>query len=281
MLLVTGATGTRGSAAMAAAQAADLPFRAPAHSAENAEALRHRGIDVAVGEMARPESLADALRGISVLFLIIQLSPALADVEAATLRGPRGGARRVVKISAFTIGTEFQGGLTAVHAAAEAASHASGLEWTVLRPTPTMGTPLSLGDIHERVPYAPCDKSVAACCAPGNVAGLGVRLLAQGGHAGTVYAVTGPQVLDGCAPVPTPRWCERWNRWSGVPGRPTVRGPRATRRAGSGSVGGERSVAAGIGSCSIVRVSQGVVRAPGVLTRNPSDPAPGCAAVYT
>jgi NAD(P)H dehydrogenase (quinone) len=65
MMLVTGATGDFGSAAVVAAQAANVQFRALAHSAEKAGALRQRGIDVAVGDMARPESLAEALRGIS------------------------------------------------------------------------------------------------------------------------------------------------------------------------------------------------------------------------
>src|SRR5262245_15653076 len=158
MMLVTGATGNFGSAAVAAAQAANVKFRALAHSAEKAEALRQRGIDVAVGDMARPESLAEALRDISALFLISQLSPAMVDVETATLRAAReAGVKRVVKISAFSVGTKFQAGLSGdLHAPAEAALRESGLEWTVLRPTPTMGTPLSFGYIHEGVLYAPC-----------------------------------------------------------------------------------------------------------------------------
>jgi uncharacterized protein YbjT (DUF2867 family) len=197
MILVTGATGNFGSAAVAAAQAANVKFRALAHSAEKAEALRQRGIDVAVGDLARPESLAEALRGISALFLSSQLSPALADVETATLRAAReAGVKRVVKISSFSIGTKFQGGLTSVHATAEAALRESGLEWTVLRPTPTMGSPLSFGYIHEGVLYATCADVTAAYCAPADVGELGVRILEQGGHAGKVYSVTGPEALD-------------------------------------------------------------------------------------
>jgi uncharacterized protein YbjT (DUF2867 family) len=147
--------------------------------------------------MARAESLGPALRGVSALFLISQLSPSLVEVESTVLRAAReAGVRRVVKISSFTIGTAFQGGPTAVHAAAEAALRESGLEWTVLRPAITMGSLFPLAYISVGVLYAPCADGAAAYLAPVDVGELGLRILEQGGHAGKAYSVTGPEALN-------------------------------------------------------------------------------------
>jgi uncharacterized protein YbjT (DUF2867 family) len=180
--------------------------------------------------------------------------------------------KRVVKISSFTIGTKFQGGLPALHAAVEAALREAGLEWTVLGPTPIMEMSLSLGYIHDGVLYAACADGTAAYCAPADVGELGLRILEQGGQAGRVYSVTGPEALDlsqvaaiveaeigrplryqptsdadysqrtNAAGIPKSvsdlsitffqrvragayiKWCERWSRCSGAPGRPTVIG---------------------------------------------------------
>ena len=197
MMLVTGATGNFGSAAVAEALAAKVPFRALAHSAEKAEALRQRGVDAVVGDMSRPESLKAALAGVTELFLISPMSPALAEIEAQTLRAAReAGVQRVVKVSALSVGTPFQAGLGDLHAAAEAALRESGLEWTVLRSGATMGTPLQVGRINAGVLHAPGAEGAAAYCAPADVGALGVRILQQGGHAGKAYGVTGPEALN-------------------------------------------------------------------------------------
>jgi uncharacterized protein YbjT (DUF2867 family) len=197
MMLVTGATGNIGTAVVAAARSANVRFRALMHSPDKAEALRQRGVDVAVGDMGRPESLRPALAGCSGLFLISQVSPALVELETTTLRAAReAGVTRVVKISALSVGTRFQAGLGDLHAAAEAALRQSGLEWTVLRPAATMGTPLAFGHVEGDVLRAPCSGGVAAYCAPEDIAELGVRMLDQGGHAGQVYSLTGPEALD-------------------------------------------------------------------------------------
>jgi uncharacterized protein YbjT (DUF2867 family) len=197
MMLVTGATGNFGSAAVSAARAAGFEVRALAHSPERAAPLRAQGIDVAVGDMSQPESLAAAFRGVTKLLLISAVSPALVDMETKTLQvAKRAGVKRVVKISALSVGTKHQAGLGDLHAAAEAALRDSGMEWTVLRPAATMGTPLRVGKIEDGVLYAPCADGVAAYAEPADVGELGARLLEQGGHAGEAYSVTGPEALD-------------------------------------------------------------------------------------
>jgi uncharacterized protein YbjT (DUF2867 family) len=172
-------------------------FRALVHSPDKAKALAEQGVDVAIGDMDRPESLAPALRGVTKLFLIGPMSPRLAEIESKMLHAARAaGVERVVKVSAISVGTPFQAGLGDWHAAAEAALRDSGLEATVLRPAATMGTPLRMGSIDDGVLRAPAGDGAAAYCAPADVGELGVRILEEGGHAGRTYAVTGPQALD-------------------------------------------------------------------------------------
>jgi uncharacterized protein YbjT (DUF2867 family) len=197
MLLVTGATGNFGTAAVLAARAAGAEVRALVHSPDKAKGLAEQGVDVAIGDMDRPESLAAALRGVTKLFLIGPMSPRLAELETKTLAAARAaGVVRVVKVSALSVGSPYQAGLGDWHAAAEAALRDSGLEATVLRSAATMGTPLRMGSIDDGVLRAPGGDGAASYCAPADVGELGVRILEDGGHGGKTYAVTGPEALD-------------------------------------------------------------------------------------
>jgi uncharacterized protein YbjT (DUF2867 family) len=197
MILITGATGKIGGAAVKAALAAKVPFRALVHSQGKAGPLWAQGVDVAVGDMRDRGSLAMPLRGVTGVFLISEVSPALVELERTTLAAAAGaGVTRIVKVSAYSVGTRFQAGLGDLHAAAESVLQASGLEWTVLRPAATMGTPLDVGLVEKGVLYAPCANAAAAYCAPEDVGALGLAVLQQPGHAGKVYPMTGPEALD-------------------------------------------------------------------------------------
>ncbi len=112
LILLTGATGTVGSAAAAALQAAGAPFRVGARSPAKAQPL---GVPVVEFDWDRPETFEPAFRGAENVFLLTPVSEkqpeyGTADAEPGLLF-PR------------------------LHRAAERAIEASGIAWTRLRPT--------------------------------------------------------------------------------------------------------------------------------------------------
>src|SRR6266508_1324838 len=70
MILVTGSTGKDGSELVKWLREEGTPFRGAFHSPEKAEKGRASGLDTAVLDYARPETLPPALAGVERLFLL-------------------------------------------------------------------------------------------------------------------------------------------------------------------------------------------------------------------
>jgi len=140
-VLLTGATGFTGSHLLEQLLAAGIRPRClvrPA-SAAAADELRARGADVALGDIADPASLVEALRGVETLLNTASIGfghgPGL--VEAAE----RAGVRRAIFISTTAIFTTLEAKTKSVREAAEARIRGSALAWTIIRPTMIYGTP--------------------------------------------------------------------------------------------------------------------------------------------
>ena len=97
MILVTGATGTTGRELLRRLSAQGVAVRALVRNAGRAAALAALpGVEIVEGDMARPETLTAALRGIDRAMLISSSDPAMVDVqsnliEAARRAGVAGG----------------------------------------------------------------------------------------------------------------------------------------------------------------------------------------------
>ena len=138
MICVTGAGGTVGSELIKELESAHAPFRATYFSFEKAEAARARGIDAAVIDYNRPETLRAAFQGCDTLFLLgpnvlTQTQLELNAVEAAQ----RVGVRHIVKLSVMGADEEAYA-IALVHRLVEKAIEASGMAWTFLRPNSFM-----------------------------------------------------------------------------------------------------------------------------------------------
>lgn len=83
VILVTGATGHVGSQVVASLSQAQVACRALVRSPERADDLRGYDIDIAVGDFAEPESLDDALRGVTAALLVSPPGPQQTAQETA------------------------------------------------------------------------------------------------------------------------------------------------------------------------------------------------------
>lgn len=126
--LITGATGNVGRHVVDAVVRAGEPVRALTRSP--ATAGLPAGVDVVQGDLARPDTLSAALRGVERLFLLplAYLRPVrgyavVTDTTGAVHAAQRAGVRRIVVLSSADGFTEL-----------ERTVEASGLEWTHVRP---------------------------------------------------------------------------------------------------------------------------------------------------
>ena len=184
MILVTGATGTIGSRLVRELLARGEQVRAMTHNP--ARLPRLPGL-----EPAATIDRADAV------FLLTGGGPQLPEVEEQRIRAAvAAGIPRIVKLSA--IGTPDDDvpvtRLGDWHQRGERAARASGMAWTILRPT-TFALAWA-GDIRAGRPVANLfGTGRQAIVDPSDVAAVAAEALTGTGHEGRTYTLTGPELL--------------------------------------------------------------------------------------
>jgi uncharacterized protein YbjT (DUF2867 family) len=208
VILLTGATGTVGSALLRRLTMDGRPVRALVRDQRRLGDQRVR-VQIALGDLADPPSFRNALRGVDT---VVHLAASIRDQPRAsieelnalaTLRlvraAERAGVRRFVFFSALNASHHSRTRFFRAKALAEDAVAASGLETTVFRPSIvyTPGDPwLTLLDRMSRLPAMPVSGSGKALFQPiwaEDVAEAVMNALADGG---STYELAGPQVLS-------------------------------------------------------------------------------------
>ncbi|MFI6850138.1 NAD(P)H-binding protein [Kitasatospora sp. NPDC050467] len=219
MILVTGATGTVGRLVTAGLAAAGRPVRAFTRDA--ARAGLGPGVEVAEGDLDRPESVRAALDGVDALFALTAGpdAPRHEALLAAELR--RRPVRRVVKLSSVAADRPAAGSYGLAHATAERDFARTGAEWTALRAAGFMSNVLQWRGsvLAERAVHQTYGGVPRAVVDPADVAAAAVVCLTTAGHGGRVYRLTGPQALT------APQQAERLSALLGHPLR-YVEAPR-------------------------------------------------------
>ena len=209
MILLTGATGTVGSALLRRLTTDGRPVRALVRDQRRLGEQRVR-VQIALGELADPPSFRNALRGVDT---VIHLAASIRDqprgsIEElnamATLRlvraAERAGVERFVFFSALGATHHSRTRFFRAKALAEEAVEASSLETTVFRPSIvyTPGDPwLTLLDRLSRLPAVPVSGSGHAVYQPiwaEDVADAVMASLANGAEGS--YELAGPEILS-------------------------------------------------------------------------------------
>lgn len=194
MILVTGATGNVGRHVLNLLVADGHAVRALSRSPQ--DAVWPAEGDVVAGDLADPASLDAALAGVASVFLFAVPGSGPGFVAAAQ----RAGVRRVVLLSSGGVNDDADlqdGPIATYHAEIEHALRGSGLSWTFLRPDVFAANTLmwagqtKAGDVI-RGAYA---EATSAPVHEADIAAVAVAALAEDGHAGQVYRLTGPRSL--------------------------------------------------------------------------------------
>ncbi len=199
-ILVTGATGTVGSFLVRKLGAAGVRARALVRSREKAEAVEALGLEAAVGDLDKPETLAPALEGIARVFLLSAPEERQAALQNNLVRAARdAGVRHVVKLSAIGVGGELdQIALGRVHRETEEEIERAGLAHTYLRPNGFMQNSFMFASTikSQGVFYAPYGDAKVSYVDARDVASVAFHALTEDGHEGKEYEITGPQALS-------------------------------------------------------------------------------------
>jgi uncharacterized protein YbjT (DUF2867 family) len=197
MVLILGATGMFGSRVLGETAARGAPVRALVHSPARAPEFERAGIDVAVGDLDAPDSLAGAFAGVDVVFLVTPMDDRIEIREHNALRAAQqAGVRRVVKLH----GAVRHDGdpLDVQHQASIDAIKASGLSWALVSPNSVMETSLlSQADAVKQMGalFGSAGSGRVGLVAADDVARAAALVLTDRDETGVNYELTGPSAL--------------------------------------------------------------------------------------
>lgn len=138
-VLVTGATGFTGSRLIPFLLQNGFQVRALTRSTSDRTPLSALTVEWVTGDLSDAQALTAALRGVDALVNIASLGFGHADNIIASAKA--AGVKRGIFISTTAIFTQLNAGSKSVRLAAEEAVQASGLDYTILRPTMIYGSP--------------------------------------------------------------------------------------------------------------------------------------------
>jgi len=187
MILVSGATGTIGSALVRELLARDLEVIALTRDPARIE--------------PRPGlTVTTEVRPADAFFRLSPAGPAGSAIDRTLLEAAvQAGAGRVVKLSA--IGTPDEpdpGSVFAWHQPGEHAVRESGVPWTILRPTVFASNTLAwAADIRAGRPIANLfGDGRQGVIDPADIAAVAATALTEPGHDGRLYTLTGPELIS-------------------------------------------------------------------------------------
>lgn len=193
-ILVTGATGTVGGAVARNLVEMGRPIRVFVRDPAKLDDLANV-LEIAVGDLSKPETLPPAMEGIERIFLVTaDTKQDLAVISAAKDQG----VRHIVKLSTQEAGMPGVEGHGHWHREREKLLETSGLHWTFLRPNMFMDTTFQwINSIRsEGVVYFPGGHARFPPIDPDDVGAVGAVSLASDTHLDKAFELTGPELLS-------------------------------------------------------------------------------------
>ncbi|MFD3687770.1 NAD(P)H-binding protein [Nocardiopsis sp. NPDC058631] len=189
-VLVTGATGNVGRLVVRRLHDAGLPVRAMTRTSLHPDLPR--AVEVVHGDLAFPDTLTDALRGVDRLYLF----PVPGAASEVVRRAVEAGVRRIVTLSSAAVTGGYD---TDFHLPVEQAVESSGVEWTHVRPGEFALNKLWLWGPSIRTGNIVRDPEPEAAWYPtheADIADVAVAALLGDGHAGTAHTFGGPELIS-------------------------------------------------------------------------------------
>jgi uncharacterized protein YbjT (DUF2867 family) len=199
MILVTGATGLNGGELIRLLSARGVPVRALVRNTTKAEALAALPkVEIVEGDMARPETLPAALRGVDRAMLISSSDATMQEVQSNFIDAAKtAGVKHVVKLSGIMPEVDSPFRFARMHGEIEKKLERSGMAYTHLRAGEFMHS------YFRQVPaivaraafFLPMEEAKIASIDVRDIAEVAAIALTTHGHEGKIYPLTGPEAL--------------------------------------------------------------------------------------
>ena len=197
-ILITGATGNVSSGIIAQLKGSAHRLRALVRNPEKAEELRRQGVELQVGDLEKPWTLAPAFAGADTVWILAPPGPrAPEQCSNALWAAKQAGARHVVRLSAFGAAHTAPTINSRLHALSDAELAASGMPFTILKPHYFMQNLLMAArNVAERgvMELALADGRMGIIDAR-DVSDFAAHVLTNTGHEGKTYTITGPAAV--------------------------------------------------------------------------------------
>ncbi|MET0692758.1 MAG: NmrA family NAD(P)-binding protein [Propionibacteriaceae bacterium] len=197
-ILVTGATGTVGSALVSALHARGADVRAMARDPRSAREGLPPAVPVVTGDFADRASLRTSLQGIDVVFLLCGNVADQVAYECALIdEAQAAGVQRIVKQSARGAAIGSSVAYWHWHALIEHHLHGSGVPAVVLQPGFLMTNLLAAAEhVREQgMLFAPAGSARIAMIDPIDVAAVAAEALLSAAYEGQTLILTGPEAI--------------------------------------------------------------------------------------
>ena len=199
MILVTGATGLNGSELVRRLSARGIPVRGLVRNPAKAAALAALpNVEIVEGDMAQPETLNEALKGVDRAVLLSSSAPDMLEVQSNFIEAARkAGVKYIVKLSGIMPEIDSPFRFARMHGEIEQRLEASGLAYTHLRAGEFF--PAYFRQVRSIVAKGalilPMEDARIASIDIVDIAEVAITVLTQSGHEGKIYPLTGPEAL--------------------------------------------------------------------------------------
>ncbi len=198
-ILITGATGNIAGVTLRALASSGAPIRALIRNESKADELKEMGLEVVVGDLSQPHTLGAAFAGVAKVLLITPVSlGAVAFVSNALAAARNSGRPHVVLLSANAPEPVAETEVGRQSMAAEAELIATGLPYTIIRPTFFMQNTMMAAQTvaASGMIYMPFGQGKLGMLDIRDVGAAVAKVLTSEGHEGKTYVLTGPAAIS-------------------------------------------------------------------------------------
>ncbi len=194
MILVIGAGGKVGTPAVRRLLEKGVEVRALTRDPARTAAA-WPDIEAVVGDLDRAETLPPALEGVEKVLLIAAGNDLVTEEANVIDAAVAAGVGHVVLLSSQGVMAGVASG--PFHVPGEERLRASGLSWTILRPSIFMANSVMWRDTiaAQGVIYEPTGTGAHAMIHPADIGEVAAEVLTSPGHEGQTYELTGPKAI--------------------------------------------------------------------------------------
>ncbi|UEG51653.1 SDR family oxidoreductase [Mucilaginibacter daejeonensis] len=198
MILVTGATSVIGQKLCQLLSENKKAFRAMCRKEDQLQKLRAQGMDAVLGDFKDAEGLRSAMKGCTTLFLVSPPNEDQLESEKRAIDVARQEQiTYIVRVSASDANLRSSVPWAQAHAHIDHYMRASGMPWTILKPTAfmqnflTMTKPISKGYLPQVG-----GKGLVGYIDAQDIGRVAYHVLTEGDHKRATYYLNGPEVLN-------------------------------------------------------------------------------------